>query len=155
MSIYLFWTLTVLLSLVALCFIFPWDLTLFIKIVFSVCMLCITYSGYYLSGASHQLVDYYAAETTEARADHAKIRILLGALRKKEFRLHVRLEENPNDVEAQWSLLNVMGIHAYESHQYEQAIAYWKQALELIPRTSEQVKIRTMIERLVSNAEKK
>jgi cytochrome c-type biogenesis protein CcmH/NrfG len=155
MSIHLFRIITLILTFIALCFALPWARTNAIRILLSVGISCIAYSGYCLSGASGQLGAYYSAEAVAERAKHPKIRVLLSALRKKEFRLHVRLEENPNDIEAKWSLLNLMGIHAYESQQYKLAIAYWQQALVLIPKTSEQIPIRTMIERLVVNAQKK
>lgn len=155
MGIQLFWIMTGIFTLIALCFVLPWARTNFIRILLVVSIGCITYSGYYLLGASEHLECYYSAEALAARAKHPKTRILLSELSKKKFSLHVRLEENPNDKEAKWNLLNLMGIHAYQSHQYEQAIAYWQEALVLIPQTQEQQVLRSMIERLVLNAQYK
>ncbi len=153
--IILFWGITAVFLSLALCFILPWVQKIFLKISVSILICSLAYSIYFFVGASQYLQYYYSTETQLMLKNHTNLRLLLGDLRKKGFNFHVRLEQNPNDKEAQWNLLNIIGIEAYESQQFTQAIQYWEEALSLIPKEPEHLKIRTMIERLVYNAKMK
>jgi hypothetical protein len=150
-----FWLITVVLLGLAFCFVLPWVHKVCLKAILSVFVFCLAYSVYYSVGTSQYLKYYYSTEIQSMLKNHTNLRVLLGDLRKKEFNFHVRLEENPNDKEAVWNLLNIMGIEAYENQQYPRAIQYWEEALMLIPKVNEHLKIRSMIERLVSNAKMK
>lgn len=147
-----FWSITLVLVGTALCFVLPWVHKFGLKVAISIFICSLAYPAYYFVGTSQYLQYYYSTEMRSILKSHTSLRVLLGDLRKKEFNFHVRLEENPHDKEAQWNLLNIMGIEAYESQQYPRAIQYWEEALLLIPTANEHLKIRSMIEGLISNA---
>lgn len=158
-SVILFWTLSALLTSMALCFVLPWIRlnsrfgTSFFRLFCALLIPGFAYSIYAQFGESRQLAAYYSEASQNTRKKDVGMRRMLGDLRKKEFRLHQKLEENPNDKETQWNLLNVMGIEAYEKSEFDQAVLYWQQALEIMPHTEEQMFIRALIERLVVSAQ--
>lgn len=160
-EIKLFWILTLIFSLMALCFVLPWVRlqtkmwTCFFRMTFVVFIPCVAYGYYHYWGASQALPIYYSEAAQNARKNAVYVRALLSNLSKKEFLLHLKLEENPNDVEARWNLLNVMGIEAYQKAEYERAIGFWHEALTLIPVVPKHNMLRGMIERLIINAHAK
>lgn len=149
----LFWIITAILSTMACCFFLPWVHRYELKLLGALFIGAAAYGCYYHLGESLQLPIYYSEEAIVSRKNDKDMRILLSTLGKKEFLLQTKLDDNPNDVETRWNLLNIMGIRAYQTAHYQEAIECWKQALLLIPNTQQQMTLRNMIERLIVNAE--
>jgi len=150
MMVIIFWVITGLLLICALGFILPsirlWRIKVLVACILSLC----AYFLYFQYGKSQYLVHYYSAEEQLQRNKQASFRRLLAEFRKEEFRLKLRLEENPKDLEAEWRLLDLLAIKAIYHRDYSQAIQYWKQALEKIPKNAQNKDLRDRITQLIT-----
>ena len=147
-----FWTITFLLLVIAFAFILP-RLRSPLAMLFVSTLVTATSYGLYLTwGNSQHLKQYYSPRAKLSRAKHIELRPLLAEFRKEEFRLKARLEKDPNDLDAQWRLLDVFAIKALHDHEYEKALQYWESALVKIPNRKgmeiERHRISKMIETL-------
>ena len=148
----IFWAIIIMMTAMALGFVLPWLQSKRLKIGFSFLILLASFGAYWQLGSGPMLPEYYSKEAQILRHRQDKTRILLADLRKKEFKLQLKIEENPDDIEAQWNLLNVKGIYAYQLGYYPLAVEYWQKALELMPDTVEGNVFKNMIKKLIENA---
>ncbi len=128
-----FWVFTVILLIIAFgCFvpwIRAWRLSLVLMGLFSI----VSY-GLYTHWGSHQhLAHYYSSEEEAYRLKQAEFQILLAEFRKEEFRLRLRLEQNPQDIAAEWRLLDLLGIKALQNGDAKLAVQYWESAFDKAP----------------------
>jgi hypothetical protein len=108
----LFWLITAFLCLVALGFIISilpiGRSSIFIVVIF----LGLSYGLYGQWGSSRYLKQYYSQTERNIRQKQLELRMLLTEFRKTEFRLRVRLEENPKDQDAAQHLVELLKIKA-------------------------------------------
>lgn len=128
-----FWLATGLLGLCACGFVLPWLRSFRTRIIVGSLLFIGSYALYQYWGSAHHLTHYYANEEQAQRQKQMDFRKLLAEFRKQEFRLRFRLEENPNDTEAEWRLLDLLGIKSLQQGNALLAIEYWKLALKKIP----------------------
>ena len=150
-----FWIITGLLLISAFGFILPWLRSWRIRVLVACLLSLCAYILYFQYGKSQYLVHYYSAEEQLQRNKQASFRKLLAEFRKEEFRLKLRLEENPKDLEAEWRLLDLLAIKAIYHRDYPQAIQYWKQALVKIPKNAQNKDLRDRITQLITEYDKK
>lgn len=130
----IFWMITLLLLLFALAFVLPWIKGLHQKMLISVVLALFTYGLYFYWGNSQHLAYYYSIEEQQQRAKQTEFRKMLAEFRKQEFRLRLRIEENPADVDAEWRLLDLLAIKAIQKSDYALAVQYWQSAIQKIPK---------------------
>lgn len=130
---HIFWVTTVLLLILAFGFFLPWirawRFSLGLICLFSV----ISYGLYGYWGSSRDLSHYYSTEEAHYRLKQADFQVLLAEFRKEEFRLRLRLEQDPKDIEATWRLLDLLAIKALQDGDPKLAIQYWESALDKVP----------------------
>jgi cytochrome c-type biogenesis protein CcmH/NrfG len=129
-----FWSATALLLILAFGFFLPWIRAW----RFSVGLICllsvVSYGLYGYWGSSRHLPHYYAKEEVHYRLKQADFQVLLADFRKEEFRLRLRLEQDPKDIDAAWRLLDLLAIKALQDGDRKLAIQYWESALEKVPK---------------------
>lgn len=129
-----FWSATALLLLLAFGFFLPWmrswRLSVFLIFVLSLS----SYGLYVYWGSSRYLPHYYSKEEQLYRIKQTDFQLLLAEFRKEEFRLRLRLENNPNDIDAEWRLLDLLAIKALQNNDRKLAIQYWESALGKVPQ---------------------
>jgi len=108
----LFWFITLCLFLLALGFVLPWVRAGRLGFLIAGVLCVVSYGLYLHWGSSSYLKQYYSKAEKDIRLKQAEFRILLTEFKKTEFRLRARLEENPNDQDAQQHLLEVLKIKA-------------------------------------------
>lgn len=144
----LFWGLTGLLTLCAFAFILPglqgWRTKVFMAVLLS----GFSYVLYLNLGQGLALKQYYSDLGEETRFKQTEMRPLLTTLHKREFLLRQRLEEFPDDRDAKWQLMEVLGIKALEAGQSAEAMQYWDLCLKLMPETPDRQIFRDRIVRL-------
>jgi len=132
--IFYFWFTTALLLILAFGFFLPWirawRFSLGLICLFSV----ISYGFYSYWGSSRELPHYYSTEEVDYRQKQADFQVLLAEFRKAEFRLRLRLEQDPKDIDAAWRLLDLLAIKALQDGNRKLAIAYWESALDRVPQ---------------------
>lgn len=140
-----FWVATVLMLGCACLFALPWIGIGRAAICVVLCIYGVAYGLYARWGSSHYLTSYYSTQEKQQRAQQRVFRPLWIAFRKEEFRLRLRLEENPQDIDAEWRLLDLLAIKAINQGDIKIAREYWGLALKKIPNTIESQPIQTMI----------
>ncbi len=110
--IILFWVATLLLFFIACGFVVPRLQSLRMILGVIILMAVSVYGLYYSWGNSHYLPQFYSKEQQDARSRLPKMQKLLAEFRKEEYRLRFRLEENPNDQDAEQRLVNLLAIKA-------------------------------------------
>lgn len=128
-----FWIATAILLILAFGFFLPWirawPLSLGLMCVFSV-----TSCGlYYYWGSSRHLSHYYSKAEMQYRLKQTDFQVLLAEFRKEEFRLRLRLEQDPKDFDAEWRLLDLLAIKVLQEGNRKLAIQYWEKALDKVP----------------------
>ncbi len=144
----LFWVLTGILIICAFGFILPWIQGWRIKIFMCTLLTCISYILYLNLGRGLALIEYYSEQGEDIRFKQTEMRPLLTTLHKREFLLRQRIEERPDDVDAKWQLMEVLGIKALEAGQLAEAQQYWDLSLKLMPETADRQVFRGRILRL-------
>jgi len=144
-----FWISTLLLALGALGFILPWIRVWQGVLIIGGLFLGSLYILYWQGGNSQYLAHYYSKEEALKRIQRIKFRKLLVEFKKEEFRLKLRLQENPADQEAEWRLLDLLAIKAVYNQDYPLALEYWQTALLKIRDTPEHKKTRHRIIELI------
>ncbi|HXH55644.1 MAG TPA: hypothetical protein VNK03_07895 [Gammaproteobacteria bacterium] len=94
----------------------------------------ISYGLYGYWGSSRHLPHYYSKEEAHYRLKQADFQVLLAEFRKEEFRLRLRLEQDPKDIDAAWRLLDLFAIKALQDGDRKLAIQYWERALDKVPQ---------------------
>lgn len=133
MSFY-FWFATATLLILAFGFFLPWIRALWLSLGLSCLVVVTSYGLYSYWGSSEHLPRYYSKEEKAYRLKQADLQILLAEFRKEEFRLRLRLEQNPKDIDATWRLLDLLAIKALQDGNTKLAIEYWESALDKIPQ---------------------
>src|SRR5258708_32115326 len=110
-----FWVATLLLLVCAFWFVLPWLRSLQDSIFIFFIISLIAYGLYFNLGNARYLSAYYSQDEKLLRLRQVEFRQLLAEFRKEEFRLKLRLEENPNDLDAEWRLLDLLGIKALQN----------------------------------------
>ena len=133
MMLLLFWAITAFLTLVAIGFFLPWigsrKLAVMIVVLFST----IVYGLYTHWGSSQLLGSYYSGEDLKVHGKEAKLRRLMTEFKKQEYRLRLRLEENPEEMDAKWRLLDLLAIKALLEGNPDLARQDWEEALKKVP----------------------
>ena len=131
---YIFWSITALLLILAFGFFLPWIRAWWFSLGLIFLFAVISYGLYDYWGSSHQLSHYYSKEEAYYRQRQADFQVLLAEFRKEEFRLRLRLEHDPKDIEATWRLLDLLAIKALQDGDPKLAIQYWESALNKVPQ---------------------
>jgi hypothetical protein len=107
-----FWSATAVLLILALGFFVPWMRSW----RWSIGLICVisvmSYGLYIYWGSSRYLSHYYSREEQLHRLKQADFQVLLADFRKEEFRLRLRLEQNPKDIDAERRLVDLLAIKA-------------------------------------------
>lgn len=141
-----FWIITIFLTLLAVLFFLPWigsqkngpqswGLGFFITLIFC----AIVYGLYFHWGSSSLLEAYYSMEVKNKDAKQVELRRLMTEFKKQEYRLRLQLAEDPEDKEAEWRLLDLLGIKALLESDRTLAKQYWEEALKKAPKEMESV----------------
>jgi cytochrome c-type biogenesis protein CcmH/NrfG len=128
-----FWVATAILLILAFGFFLPWIRAWRLSVGLICLFSAISYGLYGYWGSSCHLSHYYSQEEMHYRLKQADFQVLLAEFRKEEFRLRLRLEENPKDSEAEWRLLDLLAIKALQDGDRKLAIQYWERALDKVP----------------------
>lgn len=129
-----FWSSTTVLLILALGFFLPW-LRSWRLSLFLICVIFASSYGLYIYwGSSRYLPHYYSKEEQLYRLKQTDFQLLLAEFRKEEFRLRLRLERDPNDIDAEWRLLDLLAIKALQDGNRSLAVQYWKSALGKVPK---------------------
>lgn len=129
-----FWSSTTVLLILALGFFLPW-LRSWRLSLFLICVIFASSYGLYIYwGSSRYLPHYYSKEEQLYRLRQTEFQLLLAEFRKEEFRLRLRLERDPNDVDAEWRLLDLLAIKALQDGNRQLAVQYWESALGKVPK---------------------
>jgi cytochrome c-type biogenesis protein CcmH/NrfG len=150
----IFWIITILLVFCALGFILPWIKSIRYKILVSALLSVTTYGLYLQWGSSEYLPNYYSSDEQSQRAKQTHFRKLLAEFRKQEFRLRLKLEEDPTDLDAEWRLLDLLAVKAVQSGEYAQAVQHWQAVLLKIPKDVKYNAIRTRISNFIKTYKK-
>lgn len=134
---FLFWSLTFFLCLIAIAILIPWLKINFKSLTLFALILTFSYGLYYLLGASQHLLEYYSLQEQKNRVQMQRIRPLMLALKKQEFRLRFHLQDNPQDSLAQSQLLELLSIQAMQAGDLNLAKEFLVKALEVLPKTKE------------------
>lgn len=145
----IFWASTILLLICALICILPWLPNLRLKILTGFLIFFTAYGFYYHLGRSASLPSYYALEKNLQGIKQSEFRSLLIEFKKQEYRLRVRLEDNPEDIDAEWQLLDVLAIKALQNSDYARAVQYWEAAIKKIPNGSEYNEVKARLYDLI------
>ncbi len=129
----IFWVSTSLLLLCAFIFILPWVKSWRFGLSIALFVGLTTYGLYSKLGYGSYLKHYYSEDEQILRSKQDDFRELLAEFRKQEFRLKLRLEENPNDLDAEWRLLDLLSIKALQHGDITLAKDYWDKALLKMP----------------------
>jgi hypothetical protein len=129
-----FWLITALLLLFAFACFIPWIHSWRVSICLIIMLSVITYMLYIYWGSSQYLRHYYSAEEQLYRLKQADFQLLLADFRKEEFRLRLKLEQDPKDVDAEWRLLDLLAIKALQANDFKLAVDYWENALDKVPQ---------------------
>jgi hypothetical protein len=140
-----FWICTIILLLLALGFVLPRLHSFRAGVLVTLGLAAVTYSLYGQWGSSSHLDQYYSKEEDLYRTKQFEFRKLLTEFKKQEFRLRLRIEEDPDDHEAQWQLFDLLAIKALQNREYEQAMAYWEAALKKLPANNKNNEIKERI----------
>ena len=126
--VFLFWSCTIGLLLLAVGVIFPWISR--IKIAFSIFVAIgiVAYSLYFFLGSSQHLKAYYSINQEQ----RARMQPLVTELKKQEYRLRFYLEEHPNDSLAHSQLLEILGIQALQVGNQDLAKRFLTEALNKV-----------------------
>lgn len=129
-----FWSSTIVLLILAFGFFLPW-LHSWRFSVFLICVVFIcSYGLYAYWGSSRYLPHYYSEEEQLYRFKQIDLQRLLAEFRKEEFRLRLRLVQDPNDRDAEWRLLDLLAIKALQDGDRPLAVQYWESALGKVPK---------------------
>jgi hypothetical protein len=154
MMVILFWIITFILSLSALCFIIPWVSSQKGKLFFILILGIGSYGLYHVWGSSSHLKNYYDEESIRMRANLKRIQPLLNEFKKQEISLKMHLEEFPEDALAECRLLDILAIKALQNHQQAKALQYWELAIKKLPNKEENKVFKSHIEEMVSKLKK-
>jgi hypothetical protein len=152
----LFWLSTILLSTIALLFIFPAKALKGNHKAF-LCFIFIfsTYPIYYYLGNGSKLKSYYSKEALQQRQTQMKMRPLFSELKKQQGRLRLRLMDNPDDSLSKALLLELLGVEALHEEAFTLSLRYWEAALTLLPKGEKTKIIRNRIQGLKNRVEEK
>lgn len=141
----IFWLSTVFLTLLCLVFLLYTIKSFVLGTILSILFIGLSYGLYFHWGSYAHLKEYYSESNRELRTKQGELRRLLTEFKKTEFKLRQRLEENPEDLEAEWRLLDVLAIKSLQNQEFELAIQYWDEALLKIPHRKDTVILRERI----------
>jgi hypothetical protein len=108
----IFWISTLFLGVIAQAFFLPWVKQPALRVMMMTVFLGSAYGLYFYWGSSTFLPQYYSEKETAFRKRQPELRILLTEFKKEEYRLRLRLEENPNDKEVLKQLTELLKIKA-------------------------------------------
>ncbi len=151
----LFWLITFLLLGCAFLFVLPGLRNWRIRILVAMIIAGVIYGLYFQWGNSQRLKVYYSKEDQVLREQQIAFRPMLTEFKKEEFRLRLRLEENPNDNDAEWRLLDLLAIKAITNKEHKLAERYWQAALKKIPEDVEHRAIKHRIKEILTHLPKK
>lgn len=135
--IILFWTLTIILSLLGLAVILPGLTNRTQKRFFTVFFLAFIYIFYLSMGESKRLPEYYSEAQINARIMQDKMRPLFSEMKKQQGRLRLKILEDQNDILSKALLLELLGVEALYHEERRAAVSYWDAALALLEEAKE------------------
>jgi hypothetical protein len=80
-----------------------------------------------------------------------ELRHMLNAFKKQEFTLRQQINEDPEDTEAEYRLMDLMAIKALQQGKVDVAIALWKKVLAKMPIHKDTQNMRERIENSLKN----
>lgn len=151
----IFWISTFVLLACALICIFPCLSSYRQKFIISFFVFFSAYGCYFYLGSSKDLPAYYTLEKSLQGLKQSQFPTLLIDFKKQEYKLRVRLEDNPADVDAEWRLLDILAIKALQNRDYAQAVQYWEALIKVLPNSPYNTDIRARFVDLIKTYKEK